>query len=293
MKLLNTARFTLALLAVIGCAAEHSVVDAEPTTELASKADRGTDDDLLTFWFVDPERPMNDREQGHVFDAMDVLVDWANEGRGIRGDLAALTIARIGDGSVQLGSLSTVVGMDLWHICKDLEHAACPGGFPEEPEGWHGGQDLVDKLLEDMDGYMWGDHLYFSFGDSVDHKDLAGTLVHEVNHALNRSHCSYYVDLETHELDHTKAFIEEFRAFLTECYLATPEATVAECSDFAANAVVDRGYGFTPDLASVLPSGTDDVVELGELIVNADEDAPFGVLLPTTKNWPSEGNLCR
>ena len=118
-------------------------------------------------------------------------------------------------------------------------------------------------------------------------------IVHEVNHALNRSHCSYYVDLETHELDHTKAFIEEFRAFMTECYLHDPDASVETCSEHAANAVVDRGYEFYPDLASVLPSGTDDIHELGDLIANPPADAPFGVLLPTMSNWPVEDDQCR
>jgi hypothetical protein len=280
------------MIGLLGCQQDAEVIETEGTeSQLPSKADRGSDSDDLTFWYVDADRPVSETDANHIFNGMQVLADMANEGRGIRSDLAVLTLARIADGSVKVGSLATARGWDLWHICKDLEHAVCATGEPDDD--WAGNADLIARLLDDLDGYMWGNHLYFAFGDSVDSRNLAGTLVHEVNHALNRSECSYYTDITAHKVDQTLAFIEEFRAFMTECYLDTPEADIKLCANYAADTVEDRGYDMTPDLAAVLPSGTYDVVELGDLILNHDEDAEFGVLLPTRDHWPTSFEPCR
>ena len=55
---------------------------------------------------------------------------------------------------------------------------------------------------------MWSNRIYVSRGQTA--RGLAATLVHEVNHVINRSEVGYYDDLPT------SAFVHEYRAFHAE-----------------------------------------------------------------------------
>lgn len=85
---------------------------------------------------------------------------------------------------------------------------------------------------ENLTGYMWDDRIYVEPGLSA--KKLAATLVHEVNHVVNRS--------EEHYRSDTAAFTEEYRAFYAERLFSGETMTKAKCQ--ALKAKVAKDYGF-------------------------------------------------
>jgi len=87
-------------------------------------------------------------------------------------------------------------------------------------------------VQENLTGYMWDDRVYVEPG--LTPKKLAATLVHEVNHVINRS--------EEHYRSDTAAFTEEYRAFYAERLFAGEAMTPAKCK--ALKAKVAKDYGF-------------------------------------------------
>lgn len=208
--------------------------------------------------------------------------------------LAAETLARIEAGAVRLDAIERARGMDLWHMCKDLDaHDACRGEPPHEDEAdtWDGDDALRDALANDLDGYMWGDRLYFRFDDALEPSALAATLVHEVNHVLNRSECSYYADYFAHEVEPTLAFLEEYRAFVTECvYRRGSNGTATRCDGWANAQLEERDYGFSPDLSRLVAEDEDGTRTIAEALF--DEDGRFGWLAPSADVWPADFAEC-
>ena len=74
----------------------------------------------------------------------------------------------------------------------------------------------LDRLLN---GYMWDDRIYVARGQSP--KKLASTLVHEVNHFINKS--------EEHYRGPTQRLLEEYRAFYVERLYAGETMTPEKC----------------------------------------------------------------
>jgi hypothetical protein len=70
------------------------------------------------------------------------------------------------------------------------------------------GSAVARAIADEIDGYMWSDRIYVSRGQPT--RRLATTLVHEVNHVINRSEVGYWDDLPT------SAFVHEYRAFHAE-----------------------------------------------------------------------------
>jgi len=208
--------------------------------------------------------------------------------------LAAETLARIEAGAVRLDAIARARGLDLWHMCKDLDaQDACRGEPPsgEQAAAFEGDDSLRAALDEDLDGYMWGDRLYFRFDDALDPSALAATLVHEVNHVLNRSECSYYADYFAHEVDATLAFLEEYRAFVAECvFRRGATGTASRCDRWANAQLVERDYGLTPDLSLLLDEGDDGTRAIAESLF--DQDGRFGWLAPATEVWPADFAEC-
>lgn len=208
--------------------------------------------------------------------------------------LATETLARIETGAVRLDAIERARGMDLWHMCKDLDaHDACRGGPPsgEEAAAFEGDDALLAALATDLDGYMWGDRLYFRFDAALEPSALAATLVHEVNHVLNRSECSYYADYFAHEVDATLAFLEEYRAFVAECvYRRGSGGTAARCDGWANAQLEERDYGFSPDLTLLIAEDEDGTRTIAESLF--DEDGRFGWLAPNTDVWPADFAEC-
>jgi hypothetical protein len=240
----------------------------------------------LTFHDANPDEPLDGGERARLRDALRLLAGAANASSNtLRGELAHHTLARINDGDVTIGTVEGARGPDRWHMCKDLAHAACDGSITEDG-AWYGDDSLSEALAGDLDGYMWGNRLYFAFADELTDELLAATLVHEVNHILNRSECSYYLDIEQHVVDDTAAYVEEYRAFFSECLYLDEHASSETCDVSAATHVAD--YGFAPDIGSITPEAT----TRGIADALGDPRAPLGRLLPVEEHWPHAFDAC-
>jgi hypothetical protein len=244
---------------------------------------------------VNPDVPLSATAKQKLQGALAKLDRVARQSKSpLRRALAAETLERIESGDVELGSVAGARGIDRWHMCKDYAQPACAGEPPpDDDRTWVGDESLGRFLERELDGYQWSNRLYFTLSRSTDVDALAATLVHEVNHVLNRSECSYYVDIDAHRVDGDRAFVEEYRAFLSECYFTKDtSATIEACSAFAFARVSE--YGFEFDLTRVLPGGSDDPEELAELIVDAEDtdEEPFGRLVPHDEQWPESFDAC-
>ncbi len=270
-------------LSLLGC--------VEPDVDTAS--DDVTAQRTYSFVDVNPDAPLSRTAKKKLQGALATIDRVAQRGKSpLRRALAAETLARIEAGDVLLGSIAGARGMDRWHMCKDFALPACEGESPaDDDRTWMGDDELGAFLERELDGYQWGNRLYFTLQSSTDVDALALTLVHEVNHVLNRSECSYYADLDAHVVDGDLAFVQEYRAFLSECYFAKDtSATVEVCSESALARVAE--YGLDYDLTRVLPGGSDDPELLTELILDAQDGDGFGQLVPRDEHWPESFGAC-
>jgi hypothetical protein len=119
--------------------------------------------------------------------------------------VARLTYASIRDGRVRVDELADLT-------CWDFERARVElaGGLESADHARlrDPGGDVLAVIEEQIDGYMWGDRVYVARG--LDATRLAATLIHEVNHVINRSDVGYFDDLPV------SAFRHEYRAFHAE-----------------------------------------------------------------------------
>ncbi len=245
----------------------------------------------LELYVTTDGKPLPAREAGIFESAIDELERVSKEGTsGRQRGLASATLERIAEGDVLLGLIESARGEDLWHMCMDyLDVVACGEGPVEDT--WSGTPELTKLLLENLDGYQWGNRLYFAFPETPEPAALAITLVHEVNHALNRSECSYYTDMSTHALDSTLSFVEEYRAFVTECvYRRGRNATADRCDTWANSELVDRGYDTNADLSLVLDPGETDTSVIAKSLFA--DDGRFGWLSPEASRWPMSFDDC-
>ena len=276
-----------ALLTTLACACSA----ADPTAE--------AEDDLKarSYAYVDthPETPLGAMARDKIQAALAKIERVAKRGESpLRRALAAETLARVESGDVQLGSIAGARGIDRWHMCKDYALHACDGPPPSpDDRTWRGDDEVDRKLDSDLAGYMWGNRLYFTLKRSTDPNELAATLVHEINHVANRSECHYYRNIDTHEVEPDLAFVEEYRAFLSECYF-TRDASASPETCNAASMPSATSYGFASDLRRVLPGGSRDPVLLAKLILAAEEgrDARFGHLVPRKQDWQASFGAC-
>jgi hypothetical protein len=226
--------------------------------------------------------------------ALQVLEDVAANGQTeFHRALAGETVARITAGDVWIGNVSDARGDDLWHMCMDFMPTQC-GDRPMDNH-WEGSAAMRETIFAELDGYQWGNRLYFSLEDDSDPRRLASTLVHEVNHVLNRSECSYYRDFGSHEVDPTLAFVEEFRAFFAECWLEHgAKATPASCREQSLQALEDREYDMAPDFESYMPGELNPLEQIAEELITPRfwEEGSFGYLAPTLDNWPEDFEPC-
>lgn len=121
-------------------------------------------------------------------------------------ELAGLTLWSIEAGYVQIDELRDLTCADFQRVRADLPDA---GLAPDDYTRLRTrGSDVAAAIEDELAGYMWSSRIYVARGQTV--RRLAATLVHEVNHVINRSEVGYYDDLPT------SAFIHEYRAFDAE-----------------------------------------------------------------------------
>lgn len=203
--------------------------------------------------------------------------------------LANETLARIQDGLVRIDTLEDAIPEDLYHMCRDYMLDACLTPLAD-PSTFQADQATVDFLFKSLAGYMWGDRIYLTIDASTDPAVLAATLVHESNHVLNRSECSYYTDLESQMVDDKKAFLEEYRAFATEYVFQNEDADKDPnaANMYASKTLVDLGYGFTTTITDIAGQDPPESVVASLL---ADE-GKHGWFFPEMKHFPAAFGAC-
>jgi hypothetical protein len=244
------------------------------------------DTEARPYSYVDanPDSPLSSAEQAGVQRALGLLDRAATEGDSPwRRDLAAATLERIEAGAVLIGSIAGARGLDRWHMCKDFGLDACLGSFGGESD-WQGDDALAETLADGLDGYQWGNRLYFGDPAAMAGEQLASTLVHEVNHVANRSECSYYSDIDGHVLADELAYVEEYRAFFSECLYTEQADDTAGCDGFSATHVDD--YGFAVD--SEAWDGGAGTLSLANKILAGEA----GQLVPSAASWPKSFKPC-
>jgi hypothetical protein len=274
-------------LALLACAcADSADHDGQSEDDLARSTRRYVD--------ASPDHPMTGIPRDKILRALTRIDRVARDTKSpLRRALATETLARIESGDVLLGSIEASRGIDRWHMCKDEESPACKGPTPAADDRTFVGDAALAKMLaRDLDGYQWGNRIYFTLSSDTNVDELAATLVHETVHVANRSECNYYKVIDTHVVDPDPAYVEEFRSFLSECYFNEESASVASCSTFAADRVAE--YGFAAKLSRVLPNKSNDPTKLTDLILAAEPSgsAPFGRIVPRKKDWAKSFGAC-
>ena len=272
------------------------VLEGSAIGESAGQSDKADKtDEAYSIQTPHEDASLSEDAQEQMQAALEILAGVAaNGGTLLQQELARETLARITESDVLIGAIRDARGVDLWHMCKDYQLPACED--MERPDAdWLGTEELRSTLIEELDGYMWGNRLYFQFGSEQDAESLAATLVHEVNHALNRSECSYYSDLDAHVVDNTLAFVEEYRAFFAECfYTHGNTANLDTCHEQTLTDLEERGYPLVADLSPLLPDGENDTREFAVLLMDNSGFVPewVGHLVPDVFHWPTHFDPC-
>lgn len=195
-----------------------------------------------TFTEVKPERT-NKQFRAYVNKALEVL-------KADPRPLAQGTYRYIVSGRVKIDEVNDLTRADYLRARKDLvkwTRALTPDAYGSLGNPKSHASRALDRLLN---GYMWDDRIYIARGLSP--QKLASTLVHEVNHFVNKS--------EEHYRGRTQPLIEEYRAFYVEALFAGETMTPAKCA--ALKAEVAKDYGFTKAELARIP------------------DVPPGLLIP-------------
>jgi hypothetical protein len=184
------------------------------------KGDRGTSS---RFTEVDPTHSTK-AFRTYIGKALDVLAADPSE-------LSQLTLKSIQAGYVKIDELADLTCADFERVRSDLPDA---GLTPDDYAHLHDTRSSVKATIEnELDGYMWSNRIYVARGR--DPQRLAATLIHEVNHVVNRSEVGYYDDLPT------SAFIHEYRAFYLEARFDPTEFEGIDLVDYViTNYELDR-----------------------------------------------------
>jgi len=160
----------------------------------------------------------------YIGKALDLLAEHDTE-------LATLTLRSIESGLVKIDELRDLTCADFERVRADLPDA---GLVPADRATLHErGSDVAEAIENELDGYMWSNRIYVSRGQPA--LRLAATLVHEVNHVINRSEVGYYDDLPT------SAFIHEYRSFYAESLFDPEEYAGVDLVDYViTNYELDR-----------------------------------------------------
>jgi hypothetical protein len=153
---------------------------------------------------------------------------------------ARITHDLIASGRVNLDELSDLTRDDYLRVRRDLLKAGTD--IPADHKA------LDDKrgkawraITTDMNGYMWDNRIYVAPGLSP--RDLAATLVHEVNHVRNES--------EQHYRGDKQILLEEYRAFYAEALFRGEPLTKERCREMKLGVI--RDYGLKDVTADDVP----------------------------------------
>ena len=189
MGLTNAA--SLALVLASGCTPPPQAAGGGPKCE----------DGGVPPSFVEVDRDhTTDAFRLEMADALAILAQSPTE-------IGRLTYESIITGRTQIDTFDGLTCWDFSRVQRDLEGSVTLG--PHDFARLHDADGLVAaSIAAVLDGWQWGDRLYVD--TSVLPEELAVTLVHEVNHVLNRSNEGYYDDPPT------SIFLHEYRAIYAE-----------------------------------------------------------------------------
>ncbi len=208
-------RLVPALLLFAACAAPAADDASDETPD--DKGDRGTATGGR-FIEVDPTHSSK-AFRTYIGKALDVLAADDSE-------LAQLTLKSISAGYVKIDELADLTCPDFERVRADLPDA----GLTPADRGTLAAKRTIEA---ELDGYMWSNRIYVARGQTA--KRLAATLIHEVNHVLNRSEVGYYDDLPT------SAFVHEYRSFYLEAQFDPAEYAGVDLVDYViTNYELDR-----------------------------------------------------
>lgn len=145
----------------------------------------------------------------------------------------------IATGRVQLDELRDLNRADYLRARKDLLKDGVK--LPERPNA-----AAFRAITSSLNGYMWDDRIYLAPGLSP--KELASTIVHEVNHVLNQSEQRYRGDKQI--------LVEEYRAFYAERVFGRESLSPAACRALKERVIADYSLsGVTPNDVPDVPPG--------------------------------------
>jgi len=168
------------------------------------------------------------------------------------------TLISIRQGYVRIDELADLTYPDFLQLLRDFRGYRDPLGLTarDYADLQRSGSRALRIVRGKLDGYQLGNRVYVAGGATP--TNLAATLVHEVNHVLNRSDENYS--------DHRQAYMEEYRAFYAESIFRDHDVTdPAVC--FRIKRHVQDYYDFPGVDISRMP------------------DRPPGRLIPTRANW--------
>jgi len=238
----------LLVLVVVGCGSE---------TEKYERLDCHE----LMFYEVQPETS-SEVFKDYVTQALALLCMSKSES-----DIGYYTYESIATGRVLLDRLSDLNDVDYNSALFFLE-----GETPATRE------DGIARILNSWAGYMWANRIYFDLNQSA--QEIAATLVHEVNHVLNRSDEYYYFPLDKELSDKEKndrlnaletapdmAFREEYRAFYSQAVFQGQSLEHGKSNSMRElKQYVNSVYGFNVDIDSF-------------------SDYPPGLFIPDANGW--------
>jgi hypothetical protein len=162
-------------------------------------------------------------------------------------EIGWMTFEAIATGKVEIDELTDLSREDFHHVRKEFLRE----GLKLDPDDWYRigtkNSRAHRAITQSMDGYMWDNRVYVAKGLSP--RALAATLVHEVNHILNRSEENYRGD--------AAIFREEYRAFYSEAlFREEPVDDPAFCRRLKAHVIELYALrGVSPDDLPDVPPG--------------------------------------
>lgn len=203
-------------------------MDHDCSAETIAMLERGMEHSFLE---VNPARTSSSFRR-YVGEALELL-------RNSDTRIGRLTWERVATGRVQLDELSDLSRADYLRARRELLKDGVR--LPERPT-----EAAFRAITRSINGYMWDDRIYLSKGLSP--KELASTLVHEVNHVLNRS--------EEHYRSDRQILVEEYRAFYAERMFAKQSLAPAACKALKERVIADYNLGgVTPADVPDVPPG--------------------------------------
>jgi len=222
LRLAMRSRWLLGLLVAV-VAASPACTEPVAPDELDGGGDGKADDPTTGFDEIDAAHT-NRTFRNYIEAALRFLERHDEE-------LARLTARSIRDRHVKVDELVDLTCWDFERVRADLPDAGLT------PDDWHRLQDrgspVAAAIRAEIDGYMWSNRIYVARGLTV--SALAATLVHEVNHVINRSEVGYYEDLPT------SGFVHEYRSFYAESVITPEEYEGVDLVDYViTNYELDR-----------------------------------------------------